>query len=207
MDVDVLPADQQAPGTPQGSEEDLLGSGGNTSTSTSPQEADTSDSESSDLDRDEPFRFEVPKSPTPALCRFEKELEESLRVEPMDGVLRDIRDGRIWKEARANDGSAFFSPSNPNAIRIGLILHFDGFGGKRARNGSSYSSGVLSYSIANLPIHLRYKPSNLLVVALSPGPKESTCDELQHLLKAVVDDKICLYEEGIEVKTPLRPNG
>ncbi|KAL5485641.1 hypothetical protein ACEPAI_6682 [Sanghuangporus weigelae] len=144
----------------------------------------------------------------PALvCRFEKELEDSLQVEPMDGVLRDIRDGQLWKEARAKDGSSFFSPSDPSAIRIGLILHFDGFGGERSQKGPTYSSGVLSYSVINLPVHLRYKPNNLLVVALSPGPKESSCDELQHLLEAVVDDKIRLYEEGIEVKTPLHPNG
>ena len=33
------------------------------------------------------------------------------------------------------------------------------------------------------------------------------CEELQHLLEVVVDNKIRLYEEGIEVKTPRYPNG
>ncbi|KAL5520523.1 hypothetical protein ACEPAG_9747 [Sanghuangporus baumii] len=94
-----------------------------------------------------------------------------------------------------------YPADSPIGLRIGLILHFDGFGGERSTNGSSYSSGVLSFSLANLPVHLRYKPSNLLIVALSPGPKESTCDELQHLFEAVVDDLVRLYEEGIEVKT------
>ncbi|KAL5476590.1 hypothetical protein ACEPAI_3270 [Sanghuangporus weigelae] len=62
-------------------------------------------------------------------------------------------------------------------------------------------------SVVNLPVHLRYKPSNLLVISLSPGPKESSCEELQHLLEAVVDDLLRLYEEGIEVRTPHYPNG
>ncbi|KAL5536439.1 hypothetical protein ACEPAF_261 [Sanghuangporus sanghuang] len=92
-------------------------------------------------------------------------------------------------------------------LRIGLILHFDGFGGERGKNGPSYSSGVLSYSIANLPVHLRYNLENLLLVALTPGPKESLCDELQHVLEAAVDNKLWLYNEGIIMKTEKFPEG
>lgn len=116
--------------------------------------------------------------------------------------------------------------NNTNGSSLCIALRF---GGERSRNGSSYSSGVLSYAVANLPIHLRYvfhsfmanrhksdpanyaldryNPENLLVVALSPGPSESSCDELQHLLEAVVDDKIRLYVEGIMVKTNKYPDG
>lgn len=60
------------------------------------------------------------------VCRFEQELEESLRVDPQSAYLRDIRDGRVWKEARAEDGSSFFAPDRPDVLRIGVILHFDG---------------------------------------------------------------------------------
>lgn len=59
----------------------------------------------------------------------------------------------------------------------------------------------------NPHLYHRYKPENLLVVTIVPGPKELTCDELQFVLEAVVDDEIRLYEEGITVKTPSRPNG
>lgn len=61
------------------------------------------------------------------VCRFEEELENSLQVEYQEGVLRDIRDGRIWREARDSDGSHFFSRDNTDVLRIGIILHFDGY--------------------------------------------------------------------------------
>ena len=60
------------------------------------------------------------------VCRFEKEIEDSLIFQPEGNLLRDPRDGRVWREARAKDGSLFFSPSDPDELRIGLILHFDG---------------------------------------------------------------------------------
>lgn len=53
----------------------------------------------------------------------------------------------------------------------------------------------------------RYNPENLLVTAITPGPKEFSCDELQHLLEAITDDKIRLYNEGIVIPTPKYPDG
>ncbi|KAL5485861.1 hypothetical protein ACEPAI_6903 [Sanghuangporus weigelae] len=213
MDVDMPPINPQASGPLQ--EADSLDSGGTDSEGSlgSWPEAETSDTDipAFEDDREEPFHFDVPDCPIPARELFDFLPVKSfwkpfLLVEPMDGILRDVCDGRIWKEARAKDGSHFFSPPDSDSLRIGLILHFDGFGGEQSMNGSSYSSGVLSFSLANLPVHLRYKPSNLVVVALSPGPKESTCGELQHLFEAMVDDLVRLYEEEIEVKTRGRLN-
>lgn len=42
---------------------------------------------------------------------------------------------------------------------------------------------------------------------MTPGPKEPTGDQLQHLLKIVVDDLLLLYKDGVMVKTPAFPNG
>ena len=42
---------------------------------------------------------------------------------------------------------------------------------------------------------------------LTPGPFEFTSDELQHMLKLVVDNLIILYEEGIIIRTPAYPQG
>jgi hypothetical protein len=53
----------------------------------------------------------------------------------------------------------------------------------------------------------RYQANNLLLTALVPGPHELSGDDLQHVLKLDVDDKIMLYNEGIVVKTPLYPAG
>jgi hypothetical protein len=53
----------------------------------------------------------------------------------------------------------------------------------------------------------RYRPRNLMLYGLTPGPFEWTCDELQPFEKDLVDDLIHLYEHGILVQTPLYPQG
>lgn len=42
---------------------------------------------------------------------------------------------------------------------------------------------------------------------MTPGPKEPTGDQLQHLLRVIVDDLIGLYENGITIRTPKHPEG
>lgn len=58
--------------------------------------------------------------------------------------------------------------------------------------------------ITNSP---RYRPRNLLLYSITPGPKEFNSDQLQHFMKNYVDDLLELYDNGIFVKTPEHPNG
>ena len=44
-------------------------------------------------------------------------------------------------------------------------------------------------------------------MAVTPGPKEFTSEQLQYVMKELVDDLIKLYEEGIVIETPLYPAG
>ncbi|KAG1742039.1 hypothetical protein EDB19DRAFT_1827951 [Suillus lakei] len=50
-----------------------------------------------------------------------------------------------------------------------------------------------------------YRPCNLMLFRITPGPKEFDSDELQFFMKNYVDDLIRLYEHGINVKTPNFP--
>ncbi|TDL17694.1 hypothetical protein BD410DRAFT_807179 [Rickenella mellea] len=131
--------------------------------------------------------------------------------EQQPGILRDIMDGEVWKTIKGADGKRFFDndANRPDAdeLRIGITLVFDGFGYHRSRNAGSHSTGVLSNCVANLPTHLKYRPRNLLLCGLTPGPKEFSADELQYFMKAYVDELIRLLEEGIRVPTPKFPDG
>ena len=60
------------------------------------------------------------------------------------------------------------------------------------------------YSFGIKYVRNRYSPEHLLV-SITPGPKELTCDELQYLLEIAVDDKIRLYREVITVQTTKYP--
>lgn len=53
----------------------------------------------------------------------------------------------------------------------------------------------------------RYQVQNVMLHCLTPGPFEFTSDELQYVLKLIVDDLINLYEVGIIIATPSFPKG
>ena len=88
-----------------------------------------------------------------------------------------------------------------------LLTFFIRFGYQRSSYSGTYSSGAISISFANLPIHKRYRTHNLKLFAVTPGPKEFNSEQLQYVMKDLVDDLIKLYEEGIVIETPLYPAG
>ncbi|KAL5482971.1 hypothetical protein ACEPAI_9566 [Sanghuangporus weigelae] len=207
MDVDMPPINSQASGPPQ--EADSLDSDGTDSEGSlgSWPEAETSDTDvpAFEDDREEPFRFDVPDCPIPARELFDFLLAKSF-WKPFLLALRSPLSSTGLKKY-----SKIPFESNPWTVFFVMFAmddwpHFTIQWIRRRAINERLLSGVLSFSLANLPVHLRYKPSNLLVVALSPGPKESTCGELQHLFEAMVDDLVRLYKEGIEVKTRGRLN-
>jgi hypothetical protein len=72
------------------------------------------------------------------------------------------------------------------------------------------TSGLFIYLFSNF-IHLaecgRYRPRNLLLTKISPGPHDETADEFQRSMAAVVTELLALYEEGIFVQTPKYTKG
>ena len=87
------------------------------------------------------------------------------------------------------------------------MLMYCRFGYQRSTFSGTHSSGVVSVAFSNLPNHKRYRPHNLKIAAMTPGPKEFNADELQYALKDLVDELIKLYEKGIFVRTPCFPEG
>ena len=53
----------------------------------------------------------------------------------------------------------------------------------------------------------RYRPRNLLLCGMTPGPNEWNADELQYLIKSYVDNLLRLYDHGVMVQTPKFPQG
>jgi hypothetical protein len=90
---------------------------------------------------------------------------------------------------------------------LALIGFFFSFGYKNSRSASSYSSSVLSCSIANLPIHYKYRPNNLAIYGLTPGPTEWDSDKIQGFKRRFVTDLVNLCDNGVLIKTPLFPEG
>ncbi|KAL5512094.1 hypothetical protein ACEPAG_3615 [Sanghuangporus baumii] len=126
--------------------------------------------------------------------------------EHKEGEYRDISDGKFWNSLKGPDGKLFFDQSpeqdTANELRIGLTLGFDGFSFTQSKSGKTHSSDVLSFSIANLPIQLRYRPRYLLLTGAAPGPKGLSTEQTQYILEPVVDDLLTLYKHGFIVPMP-----
>ncbi|GJF00598.1 hypothetical protein PsYK624_168910 [Phanerochaete sordida] len=134
---------------------------------------------------------------------MENELDKWRDEPPFDGKnLRRVQDGEIWRTVPGPDKLPFFANSQatrrPPELRIGVTLGFDGFGFAKSAFAESHSTGALSLCVQNLEPHLRYRPENLLLCGLTPGPSELNADELQFFMKAFVDDLLMLYERGIK---------
>ena len=136
-----------------------------------------------------------------------KGFEESCRKwanRPSDPeILADIYDGRIWKSFKDENDSNFFQP-NLADTHIGIMLNMDWF---QPFENSQYSTGAIYAIICNLPRSEQFKPSNILTLALIPGPKEPKLHQLNHYLAPLVDQLIELWQ-GIDLpETFKHPNG
>ena len=85
------------------------------------------------------------------------------------GVLSDVYDGKIWKEFQTYRGQPFLS----QPFTYGLMVNVDWF---KPFKHSEYKVGAIYLSVMNLPRELRFKPENILIVGLIPGPHEPQHD-------------------------------
>ncbi|KAJ7434858.1 hypothetical protein FB451DRAFT_1466078 [Mycena latifolia] len=148
----------------------------------------------------------------------EADCESYLNRTSIPGKMRDIQDGEICQSLKGPDGRKFFETGpdrpDPDELRIGVCFGEDGFSFTRSRNAGTHTTGAASFCVTNLPHHkrrlinlYRYRPRNLLLNSLAPGPHEETADELQRSFAATVTDLLMLYDDGILVKTPKYPHG
>ena len=87
----------------------------------------------------------------------------SRQVKP--GVLEDIFDGAVWKDFQTYEGTPFLS----EPLTFGLMINLDWF---QPFKHSKYSIGAIYMTVMNLPRSARYKPENVMLVGILPGPSE-----------------------------------
>ena len=74
--------------------------------------------------------------------------------------------------------------------------------------GPSSSSGIISMACLNLPSDIRYKPENMYLAGIIPGPKQPSLENLNHYLRPLVDDMVASWNQGIHFsRTAIYPNG
>ncbi|KAG2190754.1 hypothetical protein INT47_007247 [Mucor saturninus] len=105
----------------------------------------------------------------------------------------DVYDGAMWKDLKDKDGVSFVA--DPRSLM--LTLNIDWF---QPFDGVTYSCGAIYLAINNLPRAERFKPENIILVGLMPGPKEPKSDEINSYLEPLVNDLNQLYV-GVSIPT------
>ena len=80
-------------------------------------------------------------------------------------MLTDVYDKAVWKSFFNYKGRQFLSEPN----HLGLMLNCDWF---QLYHQTQYSVGVIYLVVLNLPRDIRFRPENVIIAGIIPGPKE-----------------------------------
>jgi len=83
-----------------------------------------------------------------------------------------------------------------------FALHIDFFNPEgMTQHGSSMSSGIISMACLNLPLDVQYKPENMYLAGIIPGPKQPSLENLNHYIRPLITDLVASWEHGVWYST------
>lgn len=109
-----------------------------------------------------------------------------------EGFLADVFDGRVWKEWQYFGGRSFLAAPRNYAF----MLNVDWF---QPFKHSLYSVGAIYMVLMNLPRSERFKPENVFLVGVIPGPHEPRLN-INTYLQPLVAELNSLWEHGVSIK-------
>ena len=74
--------------------------------------------------------------------------------------------------------------------------------------GASTSSGIISMACLNLPLDMRYKPENMYLAGIIPGPKQPSLENLNHYIHPLIAQLAISWKQGVRYsRTANHPGG
>ena len=138
---------------------------------------------------------------------YERYLDEYPIVRETPGDVDDIWGAKALRDLKGPDGKPFVIKCGTEG-RYVFSICFDGLNYDGNKHGGRKASVSAIYLVClNLPPQLRYKPQNLFLAAVVPGPGEPSLHQINYVLSPLVDDLLKLYTDGITVQTPNHPGG
>ncbi len=139
---------------------------------------------------------------------MEDYIRESWKDSGIPGQWTDVMHAPAIRELVGPDGKTLFSVQGPGEIHLVFSLFVDWFnprGNKAA--GKSHSIGAIYLACLNLPPKIRFRPENIFLAGIIPGPSEPSNHQLNHLLRPLVDQLLELWNPGIFLATTAAGTG
>ena len=115
---------------------------------------------------------------------------------PEDGIIHDIFESDYIHNFKGPDGKCFSRGGEEGRYIFSLSVDFfNPYTNKQA--GKKASVGLISVVCLNLPPSMRYKPENMFLSGIVPGPKEPPLTALNPYLKPLVDDLMDFWKTGV----------
>jgi hypothetical protein len=122
---------------------------------------------------------------------------ESLK-HPQPTFATSVFDAEFVKSFKGPDAHRLFLDGGMEG-RYFFMLNVDFFNVEgMSTRGAKTSCGIISMACLNLPAGAQYKPENLYLAGIIPGPKEPHLNDLNHYLRPLVDDLLVSWERGIQ---------
>jgi hypothetical protein len=114
-------------------------------------------------------------------------------------AVTDIMESASIKQLKMPDGSPF-AVQTPHELRLCLALFIDWFNAHgNTLRGGTHSTGGIYIVILNLSPDLRFQRKYLYHLFI-PGPKEPSTEQLNNLLRPLINDLQVLYNNGFAMK-------
>lgn len=121
------------------------------------------------------------------------------RNQPNATFIKNAFDADFLKTFKGPDGERLFLDRGDEGRYI-FTLNIDFFNpeGMNIR-GPSTSCGIISMACLNIPVDQRYKPENMYLAGIIPGPVEPHNQELNHYIRPLMTDMEISWRRGIHI--------
>ena len=128
---------------------------------------------------------------------FEDLMDAPRSVTQEDEQMRDIFDGQFLQHFKGPDGLAFRSDIQAGRYCFSLCVDFfNPFTNKQA--GKKVSVGIISVVCISLLASLQYKPENMFLAGVVPGPNEPPLTAINHYLTPLIDEFSVFWDPGVK---------